>query len=122
MKEKVSTDLLLVGCETTEQNWVPRKATPEETYDIENDPESIVFFDDVKNLAEVIVDIAKESTLVPIIQRLVDLLEQILGLQLPITVFITENLDDLMRNTTEMNFLRFNSLLNRTKSTDNSQL
>ena len=31
-------------------NWIPRKASLDEVYDIENDPESIVFFDDVKEM------------------------------------------------------------------------
>ena len=75
LKEKVETDLLQEDSECIDQNWIPRKGTPEETYDIENDPESIVFFDDVRQLVEVIVEIAKGNALVPIIERLIDLLE-----------------------------------------------
>ena len=59
---------------TLGQNWIPRRATPEEKYDIENDPESIVFFDDVKDLVEVILDISKDDSIVKTIERLIDLL------------------------------------------------
>ena len=77
-----------------------------------------MFFDDVKDYVEVVVEIAKEGDITPIIIQLVNVLGEVLGLTLPVNVFLDGNVIDLARNSSEMNFLKFNSLTNHTSSND----
>ena len=47
-----------------------------------------MFFDDVKDLVEVMIDISKDGSLVQAIERLIRLLQSVMGLELPITVYL----------------------------------